>query len=197
MIEKKFYTARYDIVFKNIVLSKSGKKILKGIIETVLKKKIDSIEIINSELKKSKYREKGKTVDLLVKSEGKLINIEINNYVANYLRERNLSYLASNYVTSINKGESYVNGPECIQINLTWKIEKDIIMGKYMLYEEKTMDIWSEKFVIYEIYMEKIMKIYYNKDKKLIEEYKYLIMLDLEKEELSKFQRGRENSERV
>lgn len=190
MQKTKYYTSRYDVIFKNIVLSKSGKEILKAIVESVIKKKIETLEIVNSELKKKRYKEKGKTVDLLVKSEGKLINIEINNYVADYIRNRNLSYLASNFVTSINKGEDYISTPECIQINLTWKIEKEVIMGKYMMLEEKSLDVWSEKFIIYEIYMEKLMKIYYNKDKKLIDEYKYLIMLDLEKEELSRFQRG-------
>ena len=42
---KKFYTCKYDRPFKEIFLNEKNKHLLKGLLETILKVKIDDIEI--------------------------------------------------------------------------------------------------------------------------------------------------------
>lgn len=57
-------------------------------------------------------------------------------------------------------------------------------LKKYFLADEETGEALSKNLILYIFNMDKIKDIWYSKDEKLIEKYKYLIMLDLNKEEL-------------
>ena len=61
---EKFYGARYDAVFKNVIACESGKNILKAIIECALGMKLEEIILVPNELEKSSIESKGKTTDL-------------------------------------------------------------------------------------------------------------------------------------
>ena len=72
----KFYTAKNDKVFKAIMMR--NQKILKAIIESILKIEIDEILILNSELPITYVRSKKRIVDLLIKSKDKYINVSFS-----------------------------------------------------------------------------------------------------------------------
>ena len=66
-----------DDFFKAVMLSKKGKKILEQIIGQVLGKKVEIIEFINTELGKTQKIEKGKRIDVIVKIDGIIANVEV------------------------------------------------------------------------------------------------------------------------
>ena len=76
---KKYYNAKYDLVFKNVVCTEDSKGILKCILENALEITIDEIVLLNNYLNKENIFIQGRIVDCLVKCGNKRINIEVNN----------------------------------------------------------------------------------------------------------------------
>ena len=75
------------------------------------------------------------------------------------------------------------------------KWQKDIeLKSKYLLLDtlNESKNIWTDNFIIYEINVDLLKKLYYNKDIKSINKYKPVIMLTLNKEELEEFSLGDE-----
>ena len=75
------------------------------------------------------------------------------------------------------------------------KWQKDIeLKSKYLLLDtlNESKNIWTDNFIIYEINVDLLKKLYYNKDIKRINKYKPVIMLTLNKEELEEFSLGDE-----
>lgn len=65
---KKFYTCKYDNPFKEIMLNKKNKDILKKLLETILKQEIKYINIKNVELSVKGMDVKRKSVDVYLES---------------------------------------------------------------------------------------------------------------------------------
>ena len=65
--DNKFYTAKYDRVFKTIFCNEDDHTLLKELLERILKQKIESIEFLRSELPVVSVVDRSKTVDVLVK----------------------------------------------------------------------------------------------------------------------------------
>ena len=65
--DNKFYTAKFDCVFKTIFCDEDNPSLLKKLLERIFKKKIESIEFLRSELPVVSTDDKSKTVDLLAK----------------------------------------------------------------------------------------------------------------------------------
>ncbi len=85
-----------DDFFKVVMLSKKGKKILEQIIGQVLDKTVEIIEFINTELGKTQKIEKGKRIDVIVKIDGIIANVEVNANDYNYVKFfRNFAYLVN------------------------------------------------------------------------------------------------------
>ena len=158
--------------------------------------KIDEIELKDRELIKNNKIIKSKVVDTIIKTNGKVFNVEINNCESEqFIRDRNLGYLASIYSNSLNVSENYYLQPISIQINLTSKNNKVHEMPKYMLRSEYG-EFWSEKFIIYEFNIDKIKESYYNKTKEEKERFKPLLMLISSNRELEKLCNGDERVKR-
>lgn len=200
---KKFYTARYDDVFKNAIVN--DKKVFKEFLETALNLKIEDYKLDPKELEKPNVKLKTKTLDVLVKTKDKTINLEVNNGYYTSLPTRNYAYICSVFSNSVFKGESYSKVDLHIQLNITWGLgqEKEIVT-KYMMQDIENNIVYCDKLKIIEINMDKIMHEWYNGDKKKALKYKYYLMLDLKKEELKEVSKGdkmmekyRENVERL
>ena len=168
-----------DAMFKAIFCKKENKDILKRLIEEAINKKVEIIGIDVPELIKKNIYVKGKTLDVLVKAEDRLINIEINSSMNNTLRQRNASYIFSKYSEVVNVGESYINMPEVIQINLT-SSESIPMVSKYTLYDVNNRANYIDNLIIYEYNISKIKEVCYNKPSK----YSLMSMLDCNLEEL-------------
>ena len=190
----KYYNGLNDIVFKNTLCVEEHKGLLKWLLESCLDIKIDNLILKDKELSKKTKCSKGRVVDLLIKSDNKMFNVEINNRPHDYNNDRNLGYLANLYGKSIDKSNDYKKINSCIQLNIT-SGKKDIeLKSKYLLVDtlNESKNIWTDNFIIYEINVDLLKKLYYNKDIKSINKYKPVIMLTLNKEELEEFSLGDE-----
>ena len=190
----KYYNGLNDIVFKNTLCVEEHKGLLKWLLESCLDIKIDNLILKDKELSKKAKYSKGRVVDLLIESDNKMFNVEINNRPHDYNNDRNLGYLANLYGKSIDKSNDYKQINSCIQLNIT-SGKKDIeLKSKYLLVDtlNESKNIWTDNFIIYEINVDLLKKLYYNKDIKSINKYKPVIMLTLNKEELEEFSLGDE-----
>ena len=183
MINEKFYTCRYDPAFKEVFMNDSNKDILKSLLETILKVEINEIEYLNLEKNVDNVNVKRKHFDLNLSTNIGRIQVEVNSYDSQYVHPRNASYICDKYSHHTLRGQNYDQDTMIIQINFSYKLTDD---KKYRVYKIQDTDGKSfvENFIIYEFNMEKYMDFWYTKNEKEIEENKYIIMLDLDFEDL-------------
>ena len=96
-----------------------------------------------------------------------------------------MSYLCDIYSHHVLKGESYDEETLIIQINFSYGINNKEYIREYKIRDDKGNE-YVKNYIIYEINMEKYMKIWYTKNEKEIEENKYLLMLNLDLKDLEK-----------
>ena len=98
--EKKFYTSRYDKVFK-----------------TVFAEPVEVLEFLSVEQPLEKITDKRKVLDCLVKVSDKYVNVEINlNDYDTAKAVRNFAYLCSFYNQNTRKGDAYDTETLCVQV---------------------------------------------------------------------------------
>ena len=183
---KRFYTCRFDRPFKEVFLNPKNKDLLKALLELVLEIKIDRIEIRSTELLSGNIGVKDKRVDALVYAGDKKIEIEINSENRDYVRPRNMAYLCNIYQSHTLRGEEYNEDTDIIQINFTYGLgEKKEAKREYKVRDKEGKE-YVKNFKIHEINMDYYKKIWYDKNEDEIEKNKYIVMLDLDKEELEK-----------
>ena len=193
MEEKEFYTAKNDRVFKEIFMKEENKDILIKLLESILNIKIIELEYLNLEKNVDNINIRKKYFDLHVKTSSENIQIEVNPNVLEYTRPRNVSYICDTYSHQVLKGEEYNEDNKVIQINFTYglmknKKDKYYMDDAYRIYkiQDEKKNSYVENFTIYEYNMDYLMKVWYSKNEKEIDRYKYIIMMDLQKEELGK-----------
>ena len=200
MIEiKPFYTCKYDKAFKEIMMKEENFNILKKVLETILKVRIQEIKLQPLNLNTGNIHIKGKEVDLLVITEQGKIEVEVNTYYNDYVRVRNFSYITSIYNNQVTVGEKYNEDTNIIQINLNYGV-KDTEYKRIYKVRDETGKEYIKNFCIYEINMEKLKEIWYDKNELEIEKNKYLLMLDMkisDLKKLSKDQVVREYMEKI
>ena len=179
-----------DDSFKAVMLSKKGKKILEQIISQVLGKTVEIIEFINTELGKTQKVEKAKRVDVIVKMDGIIANVEVNTNDYNYVKFfRNFAYLVNLFnrysVTEDENNEKiYDLKTEIIQINLNFgkvNTKETILINEFG--NAKGMKIDTLKS--YDIFMDNFEKFCYDNNE--VERYRYILMLNKTEEELASF----------
>ena len=179
-----------DDSFKAVMLSKKGKKILEQIISQVLGKTVEIIEFINTELGKTQKIEKRKRVDVIVKMDGIIANVEVNTNDYNYVKFfRNFAYLVNLFnrysVTEDENNEKiYDLKTEIIQINLNFgkvNTKETILINEFG--NAKGMKIDTLKS--YDIFMDNFEKFCYDNNE--VEKYRYILMLNKTEEELASF----------
>ena len=191
MIETKpFYTCKYDKAFKEIMMKEENFNILKKVLETILKVRIQEIKLQPLNLNTGNIHIKGKEVDLLVITEQGKIEVEVNTYYNDYVRTRNFSYITSIYNNQVTVGEKYNEDTNIIQINLNYGV-KDTEYKRVYKVRDETGKEYIKNFSIYEINMEKLKEIWYDKNELEIEKNKYLLMLDMEINDLKKLSEDR------
>ena len=151
--------------------------------------KINELTIRNSELTKDRLYIKNKIIDILVKTDNKVVNIEINTDYGKNIKNRNFLYLCSALVSDTDKEVSYKSVDEHIQINFIFQgsNKKGISIYQYQDINDnivltdmiKTVDINVDYF-IYEWYNKNKSKEYYKKYKDILimgmdrSDYKYV-----------------------
>ena len=186
MIETKpFYTCKYDKAFKEIMMKKENFNILKKVLESILEVKIEEIKLQPLNLPTGNIHLKGKEVDLLVVTNQGKIEVEVNTYYNDYVRVRNFSYITNIYNNQVTVGDKYSEDTNVIQINLNYGIPDTKYRRIYKVRDEEGKE-YIKNFYIYEINMEKLKKIWYDKNELEIEKNKYLLMLDMEIKDIKK-----------
>ncbi len=183
MIKEKFYTCRYDRAFKEVFMNENNKDILEKLLESILKVKIEEIKYLNLERNVDNVNVKRKHLDLNLKTNIGYIEVEVNTSTESYVKPRNFSYICDIYSHSTKKGESYNENTLVVQINISYGLKYKELIRKYMVQDEDK-NKYINNLIIYEINMDKYMEIWYNKDEKEIEKNKYIMMLNLQPEEL-------------
>ena len=177
---KKFYTARHEPVFMYAAVKK---EFLIAILEPILDKKIEDLQILNPNLIQNYYKIRGQRLDLLVKTKDEIINVELNTNYSEEIKIRNLHYVFKLASENTERGNKYKVGYPIIQVNLNFynsKYEKNI----YTLYDKINKIELTDYIKIYNVGIDKYIKNYYNNDKKFTKGEEALIMLDLGKQGL-------------
>lgn len=183
----KFYTAKYDRVFKAIFCDVNNLGLLKEFLSRILELKIDSIQLLHPEMNVRTKYEHVKTVDVLVQVNEKYIHIEMNTSYNKYLHYRNFNYFTTAYNLYTKRGSDFLIPPEFVHIDFTYGLpQKYEIKTEYKVLSEEQKIPYIKNFKIIEFNMDKIMKFWYDEDKKGIQKYKEFIMLDLERFEFQK-----------
>ena len=168
-------------MFKAVFCTPGNEKILKEFVERILKRKFKTFKIISPELTKNNIYEKGKYLDVLIKTDNLFVNIEINSHNYNGLSERNFSYIALVYASHIKVGEEYNNDLDFVQINLTVGLgtsHPEISVSSVI--NKETLKLKVRNLDIYDVNLDKINSRCYNED----DEYNFLKMITAPKEEL-------------
>ncbi len=189
--KEKFYTGRYDIVFKKIFSDIKNKELLRVFLESVLERKVYKIELIKLDIEKRYLLEKGRIVDFLAKVDGDIVHIELNSTNRPYTNLRNFSYFTSIVNNHIIRGQEYDIKTNFINIELTYGLGKKIKEKCDIILRDEEIEGTYEYLTNFKVRlfnMDKIMKYYKENKEEKIEKYKYLIMLSLNKEELDKFE---------
>ena len=186
MIEAKpFYTCKYDKAFKEIMMKEENFEILKKVLESILEVTIQKIQLQPLHIPTGNIHLKGKEVDLLVVTNQGKIEVEVNTYYNDYVRVRNFSYITNIYNNQVTVGDKYSEDTNVIQINLNYGIPDTKYRRIYKVRDEEGKE-YIKNFYIYEINMEKLKKIWYDKNELEIEKNKYLLMLDMEIKDIKK-----------
>ena len=185
----KFYPIKTDGMFKAIFANPKNKHLLKYLIERCLETKVDIIEVISPENAKNNVNEKGKILDVLVKADDKIIDIEINNGYYKHLHNRNASYLFNKYSMMTKKGESYADMGVMVQINFTNDMPKKYpILGKYYVIDPVTNINFVDNIIFFEYNIEKSKKLCYTGNN----EYDFAAIMGFNKDELESYAWGDE-----
>ena len=191
MIETKpFYTCKYDKAFKEIMMKEENFEILKKVLESILEVTIEKIELQPLHIPTGNIHLKGKEVDLLVVTNQGKIEVEVNTYYNDYVRVRNFSYITNIYNNQVTVGDKYSEDTNVIQINLNYGIPDTKYRRIYKVRDEEGKE-YIKNFYIYEINMEKLKKIWYDKNELEIEKNKYLLMLDMEIKDIKKLSKDK------
>jgi predicted transposase/invertase (TIGR01784 family) len=182
---KKFYTCQYDRPFKEIFLKETNRDLLIALLESILKVKIDSLTILNSEQNTSNIHIKRKTVDILLHTNIGKIEIELNTEPDEMIKIRNTAYICDLYSHYTLVGEDYDDTMQIIQINFSFGLGKEELPVRTYYFKDEFGDKLVNNLYIIKYNMDYYLNLWYNKSNpKEIEYNKYIIMLGLDNKDL-------------
>lgn len=185
----KFFTCKNDVAFKLIICNNDNKKYLLAILSTIFKRQFTDVTILNTELITKNLHVRRKMVDLLLKDGDSTIIVELNAYKRNNFR--NYAYLCSEIASKTKVNEVYDTNYKFYQINLTYNMASDEDFTEYYM-QSKYQKKYVENVCIIEYDMDRLRDYYENNNKEKIAEYKYLMMLDMQLDELANLEKESE-----
>ena len=191
-VNNKWLSCKYDKVFKSIMLS-NNYLFLEIIIKEILGIEEKILSNLSTEQKISNKKERVKIMDLLFKTTNAYINIEVNTEVRSIIAERNFKYVTNVYKEQI-RSEKGAERKQVYQINLNYNNKGKVIKYEHFMQDSKACQKYIDNLQIVEINMDYLKKLWYAKDEK-VNEYIHVLMLCLEKEELTKLRKMRKDDE--
>ena len=143
--------------------------------------KIDRIiKFIPVELSARQKSERSKRLDLLVESQGRKINLELNSSYSEITKVRNINFYFSFCSQKTLVSEAYDTVSEFIHISLNYKVKlSDPLITCYTFYDKNYKKELDNRFKYYEINVEKFAKLWYDKDMKSAREKPLLTMIGI------------------
>ncbi len=192
MIEEKvtnFYTCKMDAMFKTVFIDQKNPRLLEAVLSCVLGGKPKIISWPTTTIANTTAREKSKNRDLVVELNGTIINLEVETGHSSETRSKLFTYHASMWKQNILRGEKYDTKTLFLQIVLQFGLSpsKELIREYKMQsidLDTKKVDIWVKNFKTIEVNMARLKKLWYDNSREDIEKYKYLMMIDMNEEEL-------------
>ena len=186
-MNKKFYTLRNDLVFKNVFLK--DKKRIKWLLDGILNMNVEIYNISNCELYKDRLYIRSKTIDSIIDTNYAYFNIELNDTFNDNKKIRNFYYQTSYLNQLVHVKEDYVSMEKpIIQININVSNTNTLeIINKYSINDNITYDEYLNIFYIININIDKIIDKWYNKlnqDLDYFNKYKYLLIIGMDEEKL-------------
>ena len=179
----KYYTSKHEVVFMYVFLNNS--QLLKDLLETILERKIENMNILNPNLVTDKINNRIQKLDLLINTNNEYINVELNSKFDKLIFTRNLFYAFKLCGSKAEKGKKvYNSNKKIIQINLNFNCHgyKKDELG---LYSKQKKLIVTDILTIFNINVDFYVNDYYNNGKKFKSNDELIIMLGLDKEELA------------
>ncbi len=161
-MEELLFTPKMDIIFKRIFGDERNKNIIISFLNAVLgikKTELLDLTILSNELLPDFQNEKQGILDLKLKLiNGELINIEIQIFPYNNMKERILYYLTRMFVSQIEKGENYNQLRKCINITI---LDYNLLKGNnvhsiYNFIEKEDYNPFTDKLEIHLLELRKL-----------------------------------------
>ena len=186
-MNNKFYTSRYDRLFKKIFFKEEDHDLLEELIKEITNLVICVEKIVNCELPITDIFEKEKRVDGIIDTTKERIHIEINSDTKDYYRMRNFLYFVAIMLEDIKRGKNYNPKKKYIHISLDFSDKNNLQnITKYRCYDVINKVATVKNITLYYVNVSRIKRICKEK-KDLQKEYALLYALDLGKEELMEF----------
>ena len=186
--EKIFVTARNDIVFKTVFIDDNDHRLMNALLSEILDTDVKIIKYLKNDLDIKDTDEREKRVDALIEADGKKIHLELNTGSSLSVRYRNLIYFEAWHSNETRKSEKYDASEEYIHIDLTFGMnKKELPINVYMIRSIIDKEVYVKNIKFYVVNMDKIKEFWYSKDRKGINRFKYLMMIDLPKDDLDNY----------
>ncbi len=192
-MNNKFYTSRYDRLFKKIFFKEEDHDLLEELIKEITNLVIFVEKIVNCELPITDIFEKEKRVDGIIETTKERIHIEINSDTKDYYRMRNFLYFVAIMLEDIKRGKNYNPKKKYIHISLDFSDKNNLQnITKYRCYDVINKVATVKNITLYYVNVSRIKRIC-KENKDLQKEYALLYALDLGKEELMEFAERTDN----
>ena len=193
LMNNKFYTSRYDRLFKKIFFKEEDHDLLEELINEITNLVVCVEKIVNCELPITDIFEKEKMVDGIIDTTKERIHIEINSDTKDYYRMRNFLYFVAIMLEDIKRGKNYNPKKKYIHISLDFSDKNNLQnITKYRCYDVINKVVTVKNITLYYVNVSRIKRIC-KENKDLQKEYALLYALDLGKEELIEFAERTDN----
>jgi len=183
---KRYWSARYERCFRTVVVDENDFTIMEAILSTILGGKVSIVSYLLPNINVDTTEEKQKTVDLMIQLDGEYINLELETGTSLETTLKNFNYFISMYKKNVVRNNKYDTKTKFLQIILQFGLSNSSpLFEEFFIQSEENVLI--PNFKIIRVNMDRITKMCYSKNTLDIEKYKYLIMLDLPKNELENF----------
>ena len=156
--------AKLDIIFKKLFTDEGNQHLLQAYLSDTLGIPYDSIEnlvVLNSEIMPDSITEKYSRMDIRMKANGRLINVEMQIKDEGNYKDRSLYYLSKLYSGQLKSGDGYGKLNQCISINVLNFILFDEWMdfhSSFRMREDKHNSVLTDNFIAHYFELKKIGK---------------------------------------
>lgn len=183
--EKKFYSLKYEQVFKKVFGSEEDKefKLLTALVEECIDSKVENLKLLKTELSTGSTEKKYRGLQLVAESEGKKLKIEINISTSLPARARNVNHFMAFCSENAIVEERFDTDSEFVYISLDYVMdEEEPLFTCYSIHDHRTNECLVENHKIFVLNINRIFKRWVNKSAK-IKEKPLLAMFGIEDEE--------------